>query len=209
MNPMRELAKAQFPAVVLTLLSIVQALALELIWARLHEVDYLYAPSWAALLGWLQIAGTLFGIVLIWVVYASNVMRFRWVPTTSDSVYPFVIGLLEFVMIDALGPDTTGLWLLLLAVIFALMTWVAHATMRRARYDPDNQAFFSKIDPAGLEDFYAQIAIVGIMAAAGAYLVWSDDAGVPALVALIGTNALLGWQFWIAARFWKLTLAQE
>jgi len=70
-------------------------------------------------------------------------MRFRWVPSTSDSVFPFLIGLTEFMLIDTLGPDEIGQWLLLLAVVFSLMNWVAHTTMRRARLDSDNDAYFS------------------------------------------------------------------
>ena len=110
MNAMRERAKEHFPTVLLTLLSIVQALALELLWAHLHEADYLFQLSWIAVLSWVQVIATLLGVVLIWVVYASNVMRFRWVPTTSDSVYPFLIGLIEFMLIDTLGPDEIGQW---------------------------------------------------------------------------------------------------
>ncbi len=53
-------------------------------------------------------------------------MRFRWVPTTSDSVYPFVIGLIEFMLIDTLGPDEIGQWLVFVALIFSVMHWVAH-----------------------------------------------------------------------------------
>ena len=51
--------------VLLTLLSIVQALALELIWSHLHEVDYLFEVSLTAAIAWLQIGATLLGIVLI------------------------------------------------------------------------------------------------------------------------------------------------
>ena len=86
MNAMRERAKEHFPAVLLTLLSIVQALALELLWSHLQKADHLFALSAVNVTLWLQIVATFFGIVLIWVVYASNVMRFRWVPATSDSV---------------------------------------------------------------------------------------------------------------------------
>ena len=127
MNAMRDRAKEHFPTVLLTLLSIVQALALELLWSHLRESEYLFAFSWPAFISWIQITATLLGLVLIWVVYASNVMRFRWVPVTSDSVYPFLIGLLEFMLIETLGPDEIGQWLILMSVIFGMMVWgVAH-----------------------------------------------------------------------------------
>ena len=110
MNPMRNRVKEHFPTVLLTLLSIVQALALELLWSALQETRPLFELTWTALTGWTQITATVLGIVLIWVVYASNAMRFRWVPTTSDSVYPFFIGLMEFMQIEYLGTENLGQW---------------------------------------------------------------------------------------------------
>ena len=84
MNPIRKRAKDHLPTVLLTLLSIVQALALELLWSHLRAANYIFELSWLAFISWAQIAATFLGIVLIWIVYVSNVVRFRWVPTTSD-----------------------------------------------------------------------------------------------------------------------------
>ena len=209
MNAMRERAKEHFPTVLLTLLSIVQALALELLWAHLHEADYLFQPTWIAVLSWVQVIATLLGIVLIWVVYASNVMRFRWVPATSDSVYPFVIGLLEFLLIDTLGADEIGLWLVFLGLIFGVMQWVAHHTMRRARQDPDNNAFFAEVEPAELRDFYPQIAVVCTLMLAGVFILISGDQGAVAMLALLATNGLLVRQFHEAAVFWERSITDE
>lgn len=76
---MRDRAKEHFPMVLLTLLSIVQALALELLWSHVRGNDYLFEPSLVAALSWIQIAATFLGLVLIWVVYASNAMRCAFV----------------------------------------------------------------------------------------------------------------------------------
>jgi hypothetical protein len=208
-NEMRDRAKEHFPTVLLTLLSIVQALALELLWSHLREAPYLFEPSLIAAISWLQIFATFLGLVLIWVVYANHVMRFRWVPVTSDSVYPFFIGLIEFMLIESLGPDEIGLWFLFLAFIFGMMTWVSHANMRRARMDSDNEAFFSRFEPAQLRDFYPVIAIVCALALVGTYLLISKNQGLPAMLALLVTTAMLGWQFFTAARFWKSTVGEE
>ena len=203
MNAIRERAKEHFPTVLLTLLSIVQALALELLWSHLRETAYLFEPSWITAISWLQIVATFLGLVLIWVVYASNVMRFRWVPATSDSVYPFLVGLMEFMLIESLGPDEIGLWFLFLALIFGMMIWVGHANMRRARRDTDNESFFSSFEPAVLRDFYPQIIIVCALVSGGAYLLISGDQGLLAMLALLATNGFLGWQFYTAALFWE------
>jgi hypothetical protein len=101
--------------VLLTLLSIVQALALELLWSHVRESVYLFDMSWTALLTWIQVGTTFLGIVVIWIAYASIAMRFRWVPSTSDSVYPFVVGLLEFILIETLAPEYMGWWFICLA----------------------------------------------------------------------------------------------
>jgi len=208
MNEMRDRAKEHFPTVLLTLLSIMQALALELLWTHLRETESLFEPSWIAVLSWVQVAATFLGILLIWVVYASNMMRFRWVPVTSDSVYPFLIGLLEFMLIETLGPDEIGLWLMLMGLVFAMMSWVAQSTMRRARHDGDNDSYFDRIKPATLRDFYPQIAIVGVLAVTGVYVLVSGDQGVFALVALLSTNVVLGWQFYSAAEFWERSVVE-
>jgi len=193
--------------VLLTLLSIVQALALELLWAHLRESAYLFDMSWTALLTWVQIAANFLGIVVIWVVYASIAMRFRWVPSTSDSVYPFIIGLLEFVQIETLAPEYMGWWFVLLAMIFGLMTAVSHFKMRRARLDGENDEFFTDLKPAGVRDFLPTLAIVIGFVLAGVYLAVSGDRGVIALVAVSASLAILIRQLIVAARFWDSSVA--
>jgi hypothetical protein len=205
---MRDRVKEHFPAVLLTLLSIVQALALELLWSHLRETGYLFELSWITVISWMQIFATFLGLVLIWVVYASNVMRFRWVPVTSDSVYPFLVGLVEFMLIETLGPDEIGLWLIFMALIFGMMSWVSHANMRRARQDPDNEAFFVNFEPAELRDFYPMISTVCALVFAGVFLLISGDQGLIAMLALLATNSLLGWQFHSAALFWKRSVSE-
>lgn len=208
MNTIRDRAKENFPTVLLTLLSIVQALALELLWSHLRETGYLFEPAWTTIVSWMQIFATFLGLALIWVVYASNVMRFRWVPVTSDSVYPFLIGLLEFMLIESLGPDEIGQWLVLMALVFGLMTWVSHANMRRARQDPDNEAFFREYEPATLRDFYPQMSIAFGLVFAGVVLLISESQGLLAVLALLAANILLGWQFYTSALFWKRSVSE-
>lgn len=199
---MRERVKRNFPMVLLTLLSIVQALALELLWSHVSGAEYLFAATADALLGGLQILATFVGIVLIWVVYASAVMRFRWMPSIGDSVYPFIIGMIEFVMIEALGPGGVGRWIILTALMFAFMHWVNHGTMRRARSDPDNDTFFSKYAPATLRDFRFPILAVVLLLSAGLVLEFTRQAFFLALVALLLTNLVLVLQFRFSARIW-------
>lgn len=209
MNSMRDRAKEHFPTVLLTLLSIVQALALELLWSHIVGSPGLYVWSWAAVVSWLQIATTLLGVVLIWVVYASTVMRFSWVPATTDSVFPFVVGVLEFMLVESLGPGALGQWFVLMAVIVGLMHWDSHHTMRRARQDSANEAFFRDVEPATLWDFRWPVAAVLALGAAGVVLGSADSPRYLAPLALAATFALLGGQLLVTARFWERSLAED
>lgn len=92
MESMRNRAKGMFPMVLLTLLSIVQALALEFLWDHMRHRGDLFELSLAVIPGWLQIAVMFNLIIIIWLMYAGMLMRFRWTPTTMDSIFPFLAG---------------------------------------------------------------------------------------------------------------------
>lgn len=146
--------------VLLTLLSIVQALAFELLWSAVHEHPDFYEWSWSAFNAWVRVAAMLLGIIIIWSSYATNVMRFRWVPSTSDTFFPFFIGIVQFVMIDWLGTQDTAGFFLCLAVLFALMNWITHHDMSRARQHAENSEFFDRRGRASWQDFIPVLVIV-------------------------------------------------
>lgn len=202
MENIRKRATDQFPMVLLTLLSIVQALALEFLWDHLRHRSDLYDFSWVALLGWMQIAANLMGIILIWLTYTGMVMRFRWTPSTADSVLPFFVGLIEFLLIDLMGPDTLGRWMIVLAVVFATMIVVSHNVHRRARQHPANRGWFKQYSPATLIDFLPQTSVIAAIVLFGGWLWRSGNLGWPALIALIGTLAILVYEIYRAAEFW-------
>lgn len=209
MNTIRNRAKDHMPVVLLTLLSIVQALALELLWAHIRSHDYLFDATWAALLGWMQVLATMLGVLLIWLIYASVVMRFRWVPATADSIFPFLIGIVEFTLIAGLGVEHLGIWFLTMAFIFAVMTWVSHLTYRRARQDAENAEFFRVIGPAGIRDYVPTMINVSVMAAAGAFFAVTGYRGWFALIALLALVAVLCFQIILTDRYWRLSTEPE
>lgn len=206
MNSIRERAVEQFPAVLITLLSIIQALALEFLWNHLHQRPDLYELGWPAVAGWLQIAATFNGLILVWLVYVGTVMRFRWTPTTGDSVLPFFVGLIEFLMIDLMGPENIGRWFVVLAIIFAAMSLGNHRTMRRARGDPANKEFFETVTPATLSDFLPQAIRIFAMTLIGTWLWQSDNHGWFAMFALLASVLMLSYETFNAAKFWNRTL---
>jgi len=201
----RERVKDHLPAVLLTLLGIVQALALELLWSLVQELDALYEPTLLAATLWAQIIANFIGIILIWVVYVSTVMRFAWLPAIGDSVYPFLIGVGEFILIETSRPGFLGVWFLQMALIFAVMNWVSHHTLRRARAEEENAWFFQNVGPAALSDFYSAVAAVAGLSASGICLIAFEAPAFVRLAAVLTVNLLMLWQLYAAKRFWDGT----
>lgn len=202
-NNLSERAKKQMPMVLLTLLSIIQALALELLWSHITSNPSLLEYTWIALMSGVQILVTLMGIILIWLLYSSLTMRFSWVPSPGDSVIPFGIGILEFTLIALLGPDYLGLWFGVLAILFGLSTWAIQIIMRRARKDGYNAAFFAKVAPATLRDFYPVLAIVGFLSLTGLALGITAHQGAFAMLALLVAGGALANQIRLNTFRWR------
>jgi hypothetical protein len=111
-------------------------------------------------------------------------------------------------LIEALGPEHVSLWFILLAIVFALMHWVTHQTMKRARKDPANAGFFKPRKPAVLRDFLRETMSIAGLVLAGLIVLIIGSHGVVALLLLLGANALLGWQFYQTSIFWELSIAE-
>jgi hypothetical protein len=163
MNSMRTRAKDAFPAVLMTLLSIIQALALEFLWGYIRDNDYLWALDWPALLAWLQIVAAMLGIVQVWLFFTSVAMRFRWTPNVRDLLLPFLIGVLEFTFIDLIGAPNLSWWLVALAMVYGLSMWVSQDIFVRARRDPDNEEFFGVVEPATVANLIGPVATVSVL----------------------------------------------
>lgn len=209
MTAIRERTKEHMPTVLLTLLSIIQALSLEFLWSNMEESAYLFEMTWDACLYWTQLGATFLGIVQIWIVYSSNALRFRWVPRTSDSIYPFLVGLFEFGLIESLGPGNLGWWFGCFGVLFALMTWIDHSIMRHARRDGSNNDFFDQFSPATLRDFVPSIAIFIVVEAAAVALLLDGGGGPFTLLALIGAAMLILWFIRTSSMYWNRSVSDK
>jgi hypothetical protein len=203
----RNRATDLFPSVLLTVLSMIQALALELLWTRLRESPYLWSGGWDALLGWSQVAAMLLGFLVVWLFYVSTVMRFRWLPSLQDSVVPFGIGILEFTLIDLMGPDSLGPWFYVLALVFAASTWASHAISRRARQDPANWEFFDSVQPATIRDFVPSISAIGGLGLLGLVLHISGSQGWLAFGSILVAVAALAYQIEVTRRYWDRSIS--
>jgi hypothetical protein len=205
-NQMRDRVKESFPSVLLTLLSIMQAVALELLWGKVVGLEVLYEASMECFVIWVQVVSTFVGLILVWVIYAGNVMRFRWTPNISDSIYPFLAGVLEFWFVAAIGQATIGVWILTLGGLFAAMTVISQLTMQRARADDDNADFFRSIPPAKLKDFLPQIILVGIFLMTGTTLLITEVSHHTNAAIVVLTLLFLAWQFRSFVAYWNASI---
>ncbi len=207
MKSIRDRARQKFPSVLLTLLSIVQAVALEKLWEQSRLRPDLFDASWMTLVSWLQLAATLFVIIFIWLSYVGLVMRFRFTPVLSDLILPFLVGLLEFLLIEMTHPGRLGAWFIVLAVISAIVSYIRHALFRRARRDPENREFFDVVPAATWRDHSARIIPTVLCAFIGAWLWISGNQGWPALLAILLVLIGIASQMQIAARYWRLSMS--
>jgi len=203
MKSMRDRATDIFPMVLLTLLSIVQALALEFLWVHVRNRDDLFELSVAVIPDWLQIAATFNVIIIIWLMYAGMLMRFRWTPTTMDSIFPFLVGLIQFLLIDMMGTEYFALWIIVLALTFGSLVFIDHRAMKRARQDGANSEFFDQYAPATIRDFVPQIIMFVTLLLAGIWMEISGYLGWIRVVVLIGVFVAIGYETHKTAAYWK------
>jgi len=209
MQTIRERTKEHFPSVLVTLLSIFQALALELLWGRVRESPHLFEGGLGAWIGWAQALVVLLVVLAIWVSYTSLVMRLRWVPRVSDMMTPFGIGLLEFALVDLMGPATTGAWLVVFVAAYTATMAGTHVLYRRARAEPENAEYFRRLEPATWRDFRPEAVIVIALLAASLVSALMEGWTLFELCVCVAIGVALLRQLELGRRFWNRMLAAE
>jgi hypothetical protein len=201
---LRERAREQFPAILLSVLGVIQALALELLWERGVGGLSAWRQIDAGAAGLLQVVAVFQGVVLIWVVYASLVLRFSWVPSMRDVVFPFVIGALEFVTVECMRPDRLGAWFGVMAVIFvsvSLVTFLSFgAAIREGGHRPLRGGMGSYLPTAGITLGLGACALLAR---------WIPPDGSGALAVLALANLGLLTQLLVVRYYWHAELAAD
>ena len=205
MKSIHDRTREKFPSVLLTLLSIVQAVALETLWEQSRLRLDLFDASWITIVSWLQLFTTLLVIIFIWLSYVGMVMRFRFTPILSDLILPFFVGTFEFLLIEMTNPGRLGGWFIVLAVIFAMITYIRHDFFRRARRDPENSDFFDVVSAATQRDHLTRIIPTVLFALIGIWLWISGDQGWLALIATLLVLIDITSQIYFAAKYWRLS----
>jgi hypothetical protein len=198
---LRARAKAQFPSVLLTLTSIIQAIALESLWSRFSELaepdGFLAIPVEA----WLQSGAMLLAIMVLWIYYAQLVMRLVWVPRLADSLIPFALGVAQFLEIDTLGREDVALWLAPFPVIFLLCFAGWNLTIARAGDESENADLMATFRPEnGLVRYGPMLgSVVFLMLLAACVWRWPGSS----TAALISLDLLLVLHLWLQGRYWR------
>lgn len=197
---MRRRAREQAASVLLTLLGIIQALALELLWeegvAGLSRWSQVGALPW----GLLQVAAVFLGNVVVWVMYATLVLRVPWVPRIRDLVYPFAIGLFEFLLVKLMAPERLALWFLVLAATYVVSASVSYLSFREIFAQQELPA-----QPAPWEELRGYltpaIVVAVLLFFAGAIALFGVDSPARPL-GLLAANAGLAAQLLIFRGAW-------
>jgi len=207
MSNLRERAQEHFPAVLLTLISIIQALALELLWGKITGTESLWQADMVALVDWAMVSVTFLGILQIWIMYSCMVMGFVWLPGLRDSIFPFIMGLQQFMLVSLIGTEYEGLWLLVLASIFLSANIITHLSFKRARQEPANELFFRDRKPATLKDFRWAGSVILVLTVLGTVSTIIDSGSLLLLAAMTLSNIVLLVQIFAVRRLWRVIIS--
>jgi hypothetical protein len=117
--------KGSFTGSSLTLLSIIQAVALAELASPVAD-DY---PRFTVV-QWLMALVTLFLLFVVWDHLSRDAMTFVWVPDFRDSAIPFLIGVMELFLSHTVG---LGINIWLLGTVAAAVCALAHVSYVRWR----------------------------------------------------------------------------
>ncbi|MFP6641226.1 MAG: hypothetical protein VCC04_13350 [Myxococcota bacterium] len=208
MESIRQRAVSMLPSVMLTALSMVQAIAIELLWSRLWESPYLWVWGWEAVVGWSQSVTCFVGFLLMWVLYVTMVVQFRWVPSIRDIIIPFLVGVLEFGLIAATAPSLLGIWFGILGLLFLVSFWTSQTTAMRARRDPRNREFFDGTEPATWRDLVWPAVPPGALFALSLFFFLTGSKGAFALMAVLIALGFILNRMWILSRWWNHAISE-
>ncbi|HSM36456.1 MAG TPA: hypothetical protein VK837_08685 [Longimicrobiales bacterium] len=192
----REKALTQFPAVYLTLVSVVQAIALEVLVARVVAVRPAFALSADAVIVWLEVVLLVLTIFYGWVSYTLLVTLAQWVLRAFDFAAAFSVGLMQFVAIGFIGPGSFTAFCSMVAVGFGFGAFVSHSNTGVAARRPENLTVMRSMPRRRLTFL---LGLVGLSGVAGALAAGTSRALVVAALAacnLILVAALREWFAW-------------
>jgi hypothetical protein len=129
--------KDSFSPVYLTLLSVIQGVALA-------DLALVVAANYQqfTLIHWLLVLFN-FGVLIgIWNHYMMNNKLWDWIPDLRDAVIPFVVGALELVLNHTISLSLSA-WLFIVAIIASMATLAIWYVGQRAKEESENAKMLS------------------------------------------------------------------
>jgi hypothetical protein len=192
----------------LTLLSIVQAIALESFWSNALELNLNLNPTLLNITAWLLSIVTLLLIVLVWLISVTLVMRFEWTPSVTDLTQPFFVGLGQLLLIEAMMPQRISAWFAVLALFFLFVYFSSQGAYRRARNDAHNSQFFAGLQRATWRDHLRNLTYVALLAVWAGWLYLYPELGWISTIALVTSAVVCLGQLRMLTVFWHRSMGQ-
>jgi hypothetical protein len=184
MTTPQEKALLQFPGVYVTLVSVVQAITLEVLVSRFGELGLGLSLTWESAIVWLEIALLGQTIFYVWVSYTLLVILAQWVLRVFDFAAAFGVGLLQLVSVGWIGIDTTRQLFFVIAIGFFAGAWISHSNTGAAAARPENAEVMATLPTRRIS---VLLAVVGALGTAGFSI---GGRSVGALVVVFGILVL-------------------
>jgi hypothetical protein len=145
--------KDSFAANCLTVLSVIQGLAME-------DLAFMVAAEYQQFtpVQWLLVVLNFAIVILIWDAYMMQSLLWEWVPDQRDAAIPFAFGALELVLNHTINLSLS-VWLLALALLSGLSVLANWHAGRRVRKEAENATLLGLL--CGLVLSWNRISVKG------------------------------------------------
>lgn len=199
----REKALTQFPAMYITLVSVVQAIALEALASRALDLAPGLDLGISGSVVWLQILLLAQTVFYVWVSYTLLVTLAQWIFRVFDFGAAFAVGAIQFVAIDLVGKSLEG-FLVTVAMGFLVGGFVSHSNIGAAASTPENRSVLRSLPRTRLTVLLLSVGVLGALGIAAVRM----DAGLGLVALVLGSaNAVLLVAQLQWFRWWKEVLA--
>jgi hypothetical protein len=184
---LRRRIRDNHPAVYLTLVSIIVALALEDLFSVVRDLDTVWGSASSSWLVWFQVLGAFVAALCVWVGYCHILLTTRWILGLWDAVSVMAVLLFLFLINATVGSESPVEWF----AAAALFTWgtalVLYGNLRRAKADPDLEGV---VLPAPYGWTVIHALVIGAASLLFAVLTLVEAVGNAATVALTAVVSL-------------------
>jgi hypothetical protein len=149
-----------------TLVSVVQAIALEVLVSRVGELGVGLEMNWQAAIVWLEIVLLGLTVFYVWVSYTLLVTMAQWVLRVFDFAAAFSVGIVQFVSIRWIGIETIRPFFAMVLVGFVAGALISYSNTRAAAARPENEAVMSALPSLRISGLLAVVGLLGLVGVA-------------------------------------------